>query len=127
MKNSEEYFYQIVINFIGKFGSLLFSSPLSIQSCLALALPGASKEELNAHSHSLLSHRQLLKSYYSLNIELSENDETVYLTCLPMILKNYVPKLDRMPIFLCNLAQRVRHFNNNKKLKILLKIYLVLD
>jgi DNA mismatch repair protein MLH1 len=108
---SEEFFYQTVINQIGKFGKILLSTPTSIQSCISLRMPTAAPQEIHTASLSILAHQELLKSYYQLEVVVvtADDDEEVdvCVTCLPMILKNYVPTLDKLPEFLFNIATEV--------------------
>ncbi|CAO3610876.1 unnamed protein product [Mucor hiemalis] len=104
---SEEHFYQTIINTIGKFGVLKLSSPLPIQDLIAIYMPEATKNELNEYANVVLCHKELLKSYFNLGLTISDDQETIYLVCLPMIIPEYAPKMDRVPILLHNLAKNV--------------------
>lgn len=104
---SEEYFYQIIINNIGKFGKLLLSTPIPISSGISLFAPDKTSDELMEACTSIIEHKDLLRLYYRIEIESSEDDDEIYLTCLPMILKDYIPAFDKLPILLHNIATQV--------------------
>lgn len=109
---SEEYFYQLVLYQLGQFGKLVLSTPLSIKSCISLFIPDATQKELDIMILSILSHKELLQSYYNIGVELSSDNKDVHLLCLPLLLTNYTPSFDKLPIFLHNLATQVKQINN---------------
>lgn len=98
-----------MIHHFGKFGKLVFAQPISIDACLALTLV----EEPKAANAVIFSHKELLRAYFKIEIE---DESGVSLKSLPMILKNYVPSLDRLPDFLLHLATLV---NKNKNIDLI--------
>ncbi|KAI7866694.1 histidine kinase-like ATPase [Mucor mucedo] len=104
---SEELFYQLFINKIGKFGKLLLSTPIPISSGISLFAPDKTSEELIEACDSLVEHQDLLSSYYSIGLASSEDDREVYLTYLPMLLTNYIPSFDKLPILFHNIATQI--------------------
>ncbi|KAG2195247.1 hypothetical protein INT47_007976 [Mucor saturninus] len=105
--HSEELFYQLFINNIGKFGKLLLSTPIPISSGISLFAPDKTSEELIEACDSLVEHQDLLSSYYSIGLASSEDDREVYLTYLPMLLTNYIPSFDKLPILFHNIATQI--------------------
>ncbi|KAI9349960.1 hypothetical protein BD770DRAFT_394767 [Pilaira anomala] len=108
---SEEYFYQLVLYQLGQFGKLVLSTPISIKSCISLFIPDATQEELDIMILSILSHKELLQSYYNIGVELTSDNEDVHLSCLPLLLTDYTPSFDKLPIFLHNLATQIEWDN----------------
>lgn len=76
-------------------------------------MPMAEAQEVLAAAQSILAHRELLKSYYQLDVVASDDNSDVYLTCLPMMLKGYVPALDKLPEFLVDVAIEVSQKNKS--------------
>lgn len=85
----------------------MLSTPLPVQDLLALSMPEATNEDLNQYANEIFSHKELLESYYNLGLALSDDQEIVYLVSLPMIISDYAPNLNRLPILLHNLAKHV--------------------
>ncbi|KAG2236899.1 hypothetical protein INT48_002712, partial [Thamnidium elegans] len=108
---SEEYFYQLVLYNLGKFGKLFLSSPIPIKPYISLFIPNATRQELDTMVDSLLCHKDLLQSYYNIEITLDPDNNTMQLVCLPMILMKYKPSLDKLPIFLHNIATQIEWDN----------------
>lgn len=52
---------------------------------------------------TLLARREMLKEYFSLEI-----DANGYITSLPLLLKDYTPNLDKLPLLLMRLGPQVR-------------------
>jgi hypothetical protein len=86
------------------------STPISIRSCIFLRMSEVAVQEKHAASLSIYSHKELPKSCYNIEIVASEDNTDVYIICLPMIVKSYVPSLDKMPEFLLNLATQVKNY-----------------
>lgn len=89
-----------MIHHFGKFGKLVFTQSISIEACLALTVA----EDANASSAVISSHKNLLQAYFKIEIQ---DESDVCIQSLPMISKNYVPSLDRLPDFLLHLATQV--------------------
>ncbi|GAA5801029.1 hypothetical protein HPULCUR_006471 [Helicostylum pulchrum] len=108
---SEEYFYQLVLYNLGKFGKLFLSSSIPIKPCISLFIPNATHRELDNMIDSLLCYKDLLQSYYNIEIALCSDNNTVQLVCLPMLLVNHTPSFDKLPIFLHNIATQIEWGN----------------
>ncbi|KAF2019926.1 DNA mismatch repair protein MutL [Aaosphaeria arxii CBS 175.79] len=109
-----EYFYQVGLTDFGNFGSIKFSPPLSLHELLSL---GAEQEKKNAGDSAdeidwdevvesvklqLIERRALLLEYFSM--EISESGE---LRALPLLMKDYMPSLAKIPQFLLRLGPHV--------------------
>ncbi|XP_051468797.1 DNA mismatch repair protein Mlh1 isoform X2 [Apus apus] len=106
---SQELFYQILIYDFANFGVLRLSEPAPLYelSMLALEDPESGwteedgpKEELAEYIVEFLKKKtDMLKDYFSLEIDKEGN-----LTGLPLLIENYVPPLEGLPMFILRLA-----------------------
>ncbi|XP_060678880.1 DNA mismatch repair protein Mlh1 isoform X2 [Hemiscyllium ocellatum] len=111
-KLSQELFYQILIYDFGNFGVLKLSSPAPLYELAMLALDSPEsgwteedgpKEGLAEYIVDFLKTKsEMLQDYFSLGI-----DEEGNLTGLPLLLENYVPALEGLPMFILRLATEV--------------------
>ncbi|XP_072323425.1 DNA mismatch repair protein Mlh1 isoform X2 [Scyliorhinus torazame] len=111
-KLSQELFYQIFIYDFGNFGVLRLSSPAPLYELAMLALDSPEsgwteedgpKEGLAEYIVDFLKTKsEMLQDYFSLGI-----DEEGNLTGLPLLLENYVPALEGLPMFILRLATEV--------------------
>ncbi|XP_044310865.1 DNA mismatch repair protein Mlh1 isoform X2 [Varanus komodoensis] len=111
-KLSQEMFYQILIYDFGNFGVLRLSEPAPLYDLAMLALENAEsgwteedgpKEGLAEYIVDFLKKKsEMLKDYFSLEI-----DDEGNLTGLPLLLDNYVPPLEGLPVFVLRLATEV--------------------
>ncbi|XP_038665768.1 DNA mismatch repair protein Mlh1 [Scyliorhinus canicula] len=111
-KLSQELFYQIFIYDFGNFGVLRLSSPAPLYELAMLALDSPEsgwteedgpKEGLAEYIVDFLKTKsEMLRDYFSLGI-----DEEGNLTGLPLVLENYVPALEGLPMFILRLATEV--------------------
>ncbi|XP_060704566.1 DNA mismatch repair protein Mlh1-like [Hemiscyllium ocellatum] len=111
-KLSQELFYQILIYDFGNFGVLKLSSPAPLYELAMLALDSPEsgwteedgpKEGLAEYIVDFLKTKsEMLQDYFSLSI-----DEEGNLTGLPLLLENYVPALEGLPMFILRLATEV--------------------
>ncbi|GCB61301.1 hypothetical protein scyTo_0009310, partial [Scyliorhinus torazame] len=109
---SQELFYQIFIYDFGNFGVLRLSSPAPLYELAMLALDSPEsgwteedgpKEGLAEYIVDFLKTKsEMLQDYFSLGI-----DEEGNLTGLPLLLENYVPALEGLPMFILRLATEV--------------------
>ncbi|KAM3822274.1 DNA mismatch repair protein Mlh1 isoform 2-T2 [Vipera latastei] len=110
-KLSQEMFYQILIYDFGNFGILRLSEPAPLFDLAMLALENAesgwteedgSKEGLAEYIVDFLSKKsEMLRDYFSLEIDEGN------LIGLPLLIDNYVPPLEGLPIFILRLATEV--------------------
>ncbi|XP_069814578.1 DNA mismatch repair protein Mlh1 [Dendropsophus ebraccatus] len=111
-KLSEELFYQILIYDFGNFGIMRLSESAPIYELAMLALDSPEsgwteedgpKEGLAEYIVQFLQKKsEMLKDYFSLEI-----DEGGNLTGLPLLLDNYIPPLEGLPMFILRLATEV--------------------
>ncbi|KAG8572407.1 hypothetical protein GDO81_012037 [Engystomops pustulosus] len=111
-KLSQELFYQILIYDFGNFGIMRLSESAPIYELAMLALDSPEsgwteedgpKEGLAEYIVQFLKKKsEMLKDYFSLEI-----DEEGNLTGLPLLLDNYIPLLEGLPMFILRLATEV--------------------
>ncbi|KAM7063680.1 DNA mismatch repair protein Mlh1 isoform 1-T1 [Molossus nigricans] len=111
-KLSEELFYQILIYDFANFGVLRLSEPAPLFDLAMLALESPEsgwteedgpKEGLAEYIVEFLKKKtEMLADYFSLEI-----DEEGNLIGLPLLIDNYVPSLEGLPIFILRLATEV--------------------
>ncbi|XP_061442771.1 DNA mismatch repair protein Mlh1 [Rhineura floridana] len=111
-KLSQEMFYQILIYDFGNFGVLRLSEPAPLYDLAMLALENdesgwteddGPKEGLAEYIVDFLTKKsEMLKDYFSLEI-----DEAGNLTGLPLLIDNYVPPLEGLPMLVLRLATEV--------------------
>ncbi|XP_030061396.1 DNA mismatch repair protein Mlh1 [Microcaecilia unicolor] len=109
---SQELFYQILIYDFGNFGVLRLSEPAPLYDLAILALDSPEsgwseedgpKEGLAEYIVQFLQKKvEMLKDYFSLEI-----DEEGNLTGLPLLIENYIPPLEGLPMFVLRLATEV--------------------
>uniref|UniRef100_A0A671LI77 DNA mismatch repair protein MLH1 n=1 Tax=Sinocyclocheilus anshuiensis TaxID=1608454 RepID=A0A671LI77_9TELE len=111
-KLSQELFYQILIYDFGNFGVLRLSNPAPLYDLAMLALDSEEsgwteedgpKEGLAQYIVDFLKQKAvMLEEYFSLEIDGEGN-----LTGLPMLLDNYTPAMEGLPMFILRLATEV--------------------
>nr|XP_056713622.1 DNA mismatch repair protein Mlh1 [Euleptes europaea] len=111
-KLSQEMFYQILVYDFGNFGILRLSEPAPLYDLAILALENAEsgwteedgpKEGLAEYIVEFLTKKsEMLKDYFSLEI-----DEDGNLTGLPLLIDNYIPLLEGLPMLVLRLATEV--------------------
>ncbi|XP_060103589.1 DNA mismatch repair protein Mlh1 isoform X1 [Heteronotia binoei] len=111
-KLSQEMFYQILVYDFGNFGILRLSEPAPLYDLAMLALENTEsgwteedgpKEGLAEYIVEFLTKKsEMLKDYFSLEI-----DEHGNLTGLPLLIDNYIPLLEGLPMFILRLATEV--------------------
>ncbi|XP_418828.1 DNA mismatch repair protein Mlh1 isoform X1 [Gallus gallus] len=111
-KLSQELFYQILIYDFANFGVLRLSEPAPLYELAMLALEDPEsgwteedgpKEGLAEYIVEFLKKKtEMLKDYFSLEI-----DEEGNLTGLPLLIDNYIPLLEGLPMFILRLATEV--------------------
>ncbi|KAJ3610423.1 hypothetical protein NHX12_022515 [Muraenolepis orangiensis] len=111
-KLSQELFHQILIYDFGNFGVLRLSSPAPLYDLAMLALEAEEsgwteedgpKEGLAQYIVDFLTKKsEMLEDYFSLEIDQDGN-----LTGLPLLLDNYIPVMEGLPMFILRLATEV--------------------
>ncbi|XP_043920831.1 DNA mismatch repair protein Mlh1 [Protopterus annectens] len=110
---SQELFYQILVYDFGNFGILRLSEPAPLYDLAILALNSPEsgwteddgpKEELAEYIVQFLGKRtEMLMDYFSFEIDKDGN-----LIGLPLLLDNYIPALEGLPMFILRLATEVK-------------------
>ncbi|KAI8973504.1 DNA mismatch repair protein hexB [Mycotypha africana] len=111
---SEELIYQIVLHEFCNMGQLKLSTPVSIREYLAVALDierhngtlpdnlVSNEEIIESITTTLIARAEMLHEYFSFEIS-AEGD----LLALPMIIRDYIPSMDKLPVFLLRLGTEV--------------------
>ena len=109
---SIELFYQIILFAFRNFGRICLNppAPISELALLALNAPNSGwtpedgpKEDLAEYVVNLLKEKsEMLADYFSLEIDMDGN-----LKSLPLLLDDYVPNLNGLPMFVLRLATEV--------------------
>ncbi|CAO3657950.1 unnamed protein product [Rhizopus microsporus] len=97
---SEEFFYQIFISQLGQLGKIKLSLPLPIRDMLELV--SQDEDERRDMVKTTVLHRGILNAYFKFSV--TKNAQIV---SLPMAIKGYVPSLNKLPIFLHNIAIQI--------------------
>ncbi|CAO3637397.1 unnamed protein product [Cunninghamella echinulata] len=111
---SEELFYQAILTEFNNFGMIELATPIDMKECILIAL---NTEELHGSLPSQLASKdkvaelvvnkliefaKMLEDYYSMIVT-----EDGQLKALPMILRGYIPTMDKLPMFLLRLGTEV--------------------
>ncbi|KAI8372670.1 histidine kinase-like ATPase [Choanephora cucurbitarum] len=111
---SEELMYQIVLNEFCNMGHIRFTEPISIRDCLRIAidheaqqghLPATLKTPeamIELITSMLISRADMLQEYFSLT--LSPEGQLV---AIPMLIRDYIPCMEKLPLFLLRLGTEV--------------------
>lgn len=108
---AEEFFYQMGLRQFGDFKRLKLEPPPNVRELIELAVgveEGVKKAGLDVDSVTgsitgiLISRRDMLNEYFSLNI-----DDDGRLTSIPMLMRDYTPNLEKLPLLLMRLGPQV--------------------
>ncbi|CAO3612028.1 unnamed protein product [Mucor hiemalis] len=111
---SEELFYQVILQEFQNFGELKLAKPILIRECVLVAIEmekekGQVPEDVQESSviaesiaKALVDRAEMLEVYFSVKIS-----PEGYLVSLPLILRGYIPCLDKLPLFLLRLGTEV--------------------
>ncbi|KAI7340393.1 DNA mismatch repair protein MutL [Hortaea werneckii] len=108
-----EYFYQLGLTDFGNFGSIRFDPPLDLKELLEIGVAQTKALEGDQEgfdweivaptvADQLIERREMLAEYFS--FELTETGE---LMSLPLLMKDYMPPLAKVPNFLLRLGPHV--------------------
>lgn len=108
----EELFYQLMLYDFGNYGLMRFTSPLPVFELAMIALDseeagwteadGAKSELAQSVKDLLMSKAEMLEDYFSMEIDADGN-----LTSIPLLLDNFSPPIDGIPIFVLRLATEI--------------------
>ncbi|CCM04736.1 uncharacterized protein FIBRA_06924 [Fibroporia radiculosa] len=108
---AEELFYQLGLRQFGNFSRLKLEPQPPLRKLVALAVdvePGIERSSMTRPQivdhivDTIVSRREMLQEYFSLCI----SDEGTVQT-IPMLLRDYIPNLDKLPLFLMRLGPQV--------------------
>ncbi|KAJ3969111.1 histidine kinase-like ATPase [Lentinula raphanica] len=108
---AEELFYQLGLRQFGDFSRLKLEPPPSLHELIKIAVDAEETSEETTLSKSeivdrivgiLQSRRPMLSEYFSLN-----TSEDGLVQSLPLLLRDYTPNLDKLPLFLMRLGPQV--------------------
>ena len=112
---SQELFYQIILYRFGNFGYLELSEPAPVAELVRLVLDtpdsgwepdDGDKDDLAKYASDLLSSKSdMLMDYFS--VQISGEGQLV---AMPLLLDNYVPDWNKLPMLLLRLASEVCGF-----------------
>ncbi|KAI8593436.1 histidine kinase-like ATPase [Geranomyces variabilis] len=105
-----ELFYQLCLQGFSNFGTMHLPRPISVREGVLMVLEDgegydgdgeimANEDIAEECATTLTTHRAMLLEYFSLTIT-----PTGEITSLPVLLRNYVPRLDKLPAFLLALG-----------------------
>ncbi|KAL9554521.1 hypothetical protein MBANPS3_002771 [Mucor bainieri] len=99
---SEQAVYQCILARIGHFGHLTFHHPLSLPECLSAE---CAEHKVASVAGDVFSKRDFLAAHFQTDLVMDNN--IVWLKSLPLIITNYAPTLDKLPLFVYRLAAEV--------------------
>jgi len=107
----EEFFYQLGLRQFGNYNRLRLEPPPPIRTLVKLAVdaePDFPHDTMSVDQavktivDILVSRSEMLEEYFALNI-----DSNGCLVTLPLLLRDYTPNLDKLPLFLMRLGPQV--------------------
>ncbi|KAI3632828.1 hypothetical protein MIR68_008903 [Amoeboaphelidium protococcarum] len=115
---SYDFFYGITLRDFSNFGSYVLSSPVKVQDLISMALRSLIKcgvqlelpqdlttDQLIAElSSCLINHSAMFQDYFAIAIT-----EDGSLKHIPLLIKNYIPNLAKLPLFILRLASEVTY------------------
>lgn len=87
---------------MGHFGKLMLGSPISLHQCLLLEY---TENDANTTALELHTNRGFLAEYFQ--TDLMMENSTVWLKSLPLLINDYAPTLDKVPLFICRISTKV--------------------
>ncbi|TPX58720.1 hypothetical protein PhCBS80983_g02957 [Powellomyces hirtus] len=110
---SEELFYQLALLGFSNFGYLHLAKPASVSELVLMALDD---EDMEAWGDNIMSKEHIAKKCCQLLVDRSDMLQEYFsvtvnrkgeLLTLPVILRGYVPPMDKLPLFLLRLNSQV--------------------
>nr|CAH8839302.1 unnamed protein product [Trichobilharzia regenti] len=114
---TQALFYQLLLVNFANHGEIILREPALLSDLLSIgheylrkssrSLANLSRSEfIQEASTTLMKHAPMLWDYFSIKITTDSNGNNV-LTGLPLIIANYIPDLDNLPIYITKLATQV--------------------
>ncbi|OCH93343.1 DNA binding protein [Obba rivulosa] len=108
---AEELFYQLGLRQFGNLSRIKLDPPPSLRTLVTIAINAeqgversrlSKPEIINCIVETLMEKREMLNEYFSLSICANGNVQS-----LPLLLKDFTPNLDKLPLFLMRLGPQV--------------------
>lgn len=115
---AEELFYQLGLRQFGNFSRLKLDPPAPLSPLIKLAVDAEKNTDLSkltkpqivdSITHTLISRRDMLREYFSLGITVEGMVDS-----LPLLIHDFTPNLDKLPLFLMRLGPQV-NWNNERE------------
>ncbi|CAH8501211.1 unnamed protein product [Schistosoma intercalatum] len=114
---SRALFYQLLLTNFGNHGEIILREPAPLADLLSIGheylrkssryLSNISSDEfIKKATTTLVQHASMLWDYFSIKITTDSNGNQV-LTGIPLIIANYIPELNQLPIYVTKLATQV--------------------
>ncbi|CAH8496745.1 unnamed protein product [Schistosoma mattheei] len=114
---SQALFYQLLLTNFGNHGEIILREPAPLADLLSIGheylrkssryLSNISSDEfIKKATATLVQHASMLWDYFSIKITTDSNGNQV-LTGIPLIIANYIPELNQLPIYVTKLATQV--------------------
>lgn len=108
-----EFFYQIGLTEFANFGKIyLINEENNTEGLIILEIlkqiDGISQHTINQSLNNLWKMKDMMDEYFS--VELSQEDgnlDSIKIKTIPLLLKNYIPPLSKLPLFLYRLGTKV--------------------
>ncbi|CAO3608367.1 unnamed protein product [Mucor fragilis] len=106
---------------MGHFGKLMLGSPISLHQCLLLEY---TENDANTTALELHTNRGFLAEYFQ--TDLMMENSTVWLKSLPLLINDYAPTLDKVPLFICRISTKVNWGSEKECIESLAREYALL-
>ncbi|OAC98706.1 hypothetical protein MUCCIDRAFT_85254 [Mucor lusitanicus CBS 277.49] len=115
---SEQVIYQCILNHIGHFDSVAIGSPISLHQCLSLEYH---ENETHAIALDLYAKSDILAQHFKTDLVME--DGIIWLKSLPLIIRNYVPTLEKIPMFIHRLSTKINWESETECIELLAREY----
>lgn len=121
-----EFYYQIALAEFCNYGVYNLSEPLSIDDVLDPLYESGIEEEVTKLKpkaeivDTINSMKEMFDEYFQLNLEENENGK-VYIKSIPMIMKDIIPSIDKLPYFFYRLGNSINYGNEKECLEGILR------
>lgn len=115
----QEFYYQVALAEFSNFGTIELSSPIALEDLLAPIYDVHGSETLRPASEiieSICAMENMFKEYFQVLIDTTNPDRPT-LTQLPMLVKDIMPDLSKLPYFIYRLGAHVDYSNERECLR----------
>ncbi|CAH8504647.1 unnamed protein product [Heterobilharzia americana] len=114
---TQAFFYQLLLVNFANHGEIILREPASLSDLLSigheylrkssrLLADLSTSEFIKEATVTLIKHAPMLWDYFSIKITTDSNGNNV-LTGIPLVIANYIPDLDKLPIYITKLVTQV--------------------